>query len=171
MAATMLVGDVAEKLAPHGISVMPVKGALLQHWLYDDPSERSMTDVDLLVLPEKLESAVALLERAGYRRTRHQSIGGVVMETPFGIALDLHPELFDRARYRMPSREVFARSAEDLSFFGSAVRVPAGVDVYAHLIGKAASDHVDARAAGRLDEIRRLGAALEASPEEVSATS
>jgi hypothetical protein len=168
MAATMLVGDVAEKLAPHGISVIPVKGALLQHWLYADPSERTMTDVDLLVLPEDLQRAVTLLERAGYQKTRHQSIGGVVMETPFGIALDLHPELFDRTRYRMPSREVFARSTENQSLFGSVVRLPAAVDVYAHLIGKAASDHVDARTPGRLDEIRRLGAALEASAEEVS---
>jgi len=144
---------------------MPVKGALLQHWLYDDPTERPLTDVDLLVRADDLGGAVECLEAAGYRRTRHRTVGGSVMQTPFGLALDLHSQLFDHARYRMPTGDLFARGAEDHILFGASVRLPSPLDVYAHLIGKFGSDHLDARAAARLDEIARMGTRIDASPE------
>jgi len=101
LAATELVGDVARKLAGPGIPVMPVKGALLQHWLYDDPSERPLSDVDLLVEPGDFNRAVERLESEGYRRAAGSGVGAIVMQTPLGLALDLHPRLFDRARYRL----------------------------------------------------------------------
>lgn len=164
LAATGLVADVAEKLASSGIAVMPVKGALLQHWLYEDPSERPLTDVDLLVRPGALQQATELLEAAGYWRTHHSSVGGIVMRTPLGLMLDLHSQLFDCARYRLPTDEVFARSSEDDSLYGTSVRLPSPLDAYAHLIGKFGSDHLDARSLGRLDEISRMSARLEISP-------
>ena len=143
---------------------MPLKGVLLQHWLYDDPVERALTDVDLLVRPEALSEAVALLRKAGYRMTGHATVDGMVMETPFGLLLDLHSQLFDRARYRIPTEEVFARSSQDRDLYGVTVQLPAPLDVYAHLVGKFASDHGDTRATVRLDEIARMGARLDASP-------
>jgi hypothetical protein len=168
MLATELVGDVARRLAEAGIQVMPVKGALLQHWLYDDPSERPMTDVDLLVRPGDLGAAVDLLETAGYTRTRHRSVGGWVLQTPFGLALDLHSQLFDRARYRMLTHDLFERSTEDRVLYGASVQLPSPLDVYAHLIGKFGSDHLDARATSRLDDIARMTARLGAPPEAVA---
>ena len=163
--ATELVGDVARTLGEAGISVMPVKGALLQHWLYGDPAERPLTDVDLLVRADDLEIAVEHLEAAGYRRTRHRTVGGMVMETPFGLMLDLHSQLFDRARYRLPTGDLFARSSEDQVLFGASVRLPSPLDVYAHLIGKFGSDHLNAGSTARLDEIARMATRLDASPE------
>jgi len=165
LAANALVADVAGKLARSGISVMPVKGALLQHWLYDDPTERPLTDVDLLVLPADLEVAVKRLESAGYRLLARPSFGPVVLRTPFGLALDLHPSLFDGARYRLSTEELFARSSEDTRLYAVRVQLPSPLDVYAHLIGKFGSDHLDGRATGRLDEIARMSARLEPSPE------
>jgi hypothetical protein len=163
-----LVADVAEKLARFGISVMPVKGALLQHWLYDDPTERPLTDVDLLVLPVNLETAVDRLESAGYCSRMRPSFGPVVLQTPFGLALDLHPSLFDAARYRMHTEDLFARSTEDTRLYGVRVQVPSPPDVYAHLIGKFGSDHLDGRATGRLDEIARMAALIESTPKTVA---
>ena len=168
MLATELVGDVARAVAGLGIEVMPVKGALLQHWLYDDPAERPMTDVDLLVRPDDFGSALERLEGAGYRRTRHRSVGGTVLETPFGLALDLHPQLFDRARYRMPTVDLFARSSEDHVLYGTSVQIPSPLDVYAHLIGKFGSDHLDGGSTARLGEIARMATRLDASPETVA---
>jgi len=147
---------------------MPVKGALLQHWLYDDPTERPLTDVDILVHPAALQRAAGLLEEAGYRRTPHSSVGGIVMQTPLGLVLDLHSQLFDGARYRMPTDDVFARASEDHVLFGASVRLPSPLDVYAHLIGKFGSDHLDSRATGRLDEIARMASRIDASPETVA---
>jgi hypothetical protein len=168
MLATELVGDVARAIAELGIQVMPVKGALVQHWLYDDPVERPMTDVDLLVRPDDFGRAVERLEAAGYRRTRHRSVGGTVMETPFGLALDLHSQLFDRARYRMPTGDLFARSSEDHVLYGASVQVPSPLDVYAHLVGKFGSDHLDVGSTARLDEIARMATRLDASPGTVA---
>ena len=165
MAATGLVGDVARKLAPHGIFVMPTKGALLQHWLYDDPADRAMTDVDLLLLPGDVARVVGVLEASGYRQTAHQSVGGVVMETSFGLALDLHPGLFDRFRYRLPAEEVFARGTWDETLFDARVRLPSPLDAYAHLVGKAGSDHLHLGSVDRLDEIARMGRHLRTSSE------
>jgi hypothetical protein len=147
---------------------MPVKGALLQHWLYADPAERPLTDVDLLVRADDLGMAVERLEAVGYRRTRHRTVGGMVMETQFGLALDLHSQLFDRARYRLPTGDLFTRSSEDRALFEASVRLPSPLDVYAHLIGKFGSDHLDARAAARLDEIARMAGRLSGAPETVA---
>jgi len=168
LAASALVTDVARKLAPSGISVMPVKGALLQYWLYDDPTERPLTDVDLLVLPEDLEPAVKQLESAGYRSLGRPSFGPVVLQTPFGLALDLHPSLFDGARYRLRTEELFARSTEDSRLYAVPVQLPSALDVYAHLIGKFGSDHLDARATGRVDEIARMASRIHAPAETVA---
>ena len=168
MAADALVGDVARRLSEPGIPVMPVKGALLQHWLYDDPTDRPLTDVDLLVAPQDLERAVRLLEQAGYRRTRHSSVGGIVMQTPLGLALDLHPSLFDAARYRMRTEDLFARSTEDTALYAAPVQLPSPLDVYAHLIGKFGSDHLDRRATGRLFEIARMASLIDPPAETVA---
>lgn len=168
LAATALVRDVAQRLAEQAIPVMPVKGALLQHWLYDDPSERPLTDVDLLVRPDHLRRAVQVLEVEGYRRLSRNRVGPVVMCTPFGLALDLHPRLFDRARYRMSTYDVFSRSSEDREVYSASVRLPSPLDVYAHLIGKVGSDHLNARASRRLGEIARMSARLDVPPEAVA---
>jgi hypothetical protein len=168
MAADALVEDVARRLAGAGISVMPVKGALLQHWLYDDPTERPLTDVDLLVLPQDLERVVTRLESAGYRSLQRASVGAVVLRTPFGLALDLHPSLFDAARYRLRTAELFARSSEDSRLYSARVRLPSPLDAYAHLIGKFGSDHLDGRATGRLDEIARMASLIDAPAETVA---
>jgi hypothetical protein len=127
-----------------------------------------LTDVDLLVRADDLGMAVERLEAAGYRGTRHRTVGGMVMETPFGLALDLHSQLFDSARYRMPTGDLFARSLEDCALYDARVRLPSPLDAYAHLIGKFGSDHLNARSAARLDEIARMAARLDAPPEMVA---
>ncbi len=164
LVASELVADVARALGSVGIPVMPVKGALLQHWLYRSPHERPLSDVDLLVPPRRFAQAVLRLESRGYRRAAGSGVGAVVMETPFALALDLHPTLFDRARYRFPTEALFARSVVDDTLYGTRVCLPSELDVYAHLVGKVASDHLDARAEVRLRELGAMGARLDASP-------
>ncbi len=168
IAASEVVRDVAEKLEGPGIDIMPVKGALLQHWLYDDPAERAMTDVDVLVGRHQIRQAHRVLERAGYRTIGRSSIGAFVMQSPFALALDLHSRLFDRARYNLPTEDVFARSVPDTELFGAPVRLPSSLDAYAHLIGKFGSDHLNARSTERLDEIARMSRQIEVSPELVA---
>ncbi len=169
MVGTEVVRDVATLLRARGIAVMPIKGVLLQHWLYADPADRPMTDVDLLVQPEELAVARGVLEAAGYREHQRSSAGALVFETPWTLAVDLHPHLFEPTRYRMPTDEVMRRGRTDSTFFGVEVRLPSKLDVYAHLIGKFGSDHLDATADSRLDEIARMGRLVDARPSLVAA--
>ncbi|MDH3484628.1 MAG: nucleotidyltransferase family protein [Myxococcales bacterium] len=166
--ASEVVSDVAQRLERPGIDIMPVKGALFQHWLYDDPAERAMSDVDVLVRSDQARVAYAILQRAGYRPMGRSRIGAFVMRSPFGLALDLHSQLFDRTRYKLPTADVFSRSSPDRALFGALVRLPSPLDAYAHLIGKFGSDHLNAGSKERLDEIARMPGRIEASPDIVA---
>lgn len=168
MAASALVTDVAATLQRIGVPVMPIKGALLQHWLYEDPAERPLTDVDVLVPEADFPDAHRALLAAGYRCTEHSSVGGAVLETRFGLMLDLHGRLFGPARYSLPTSALFARSVPDCDLFGVTVRLPSPLDAYAHLVGKAGSDHIHADARERLQEIQRLGHWLDLPAEVIA---
>ena len=50
-----------------GLAVIPLKGAWLSETVYDDPAQRTMSDVDLLVRSEDLDAAHAHLLARGYR--------------------------------------------------------------------------------------------------------
>jgi hypothetical protein len=52
--------------AQAGIDCLPLKGAALAGTLYPDPATRPMSDLDLLVRPQHLRRALAILRRAGY---------------------------------------------------------------------------------------------------------
>jgi hypothetical protein len=160
--ASELVRDVAQRLERPGIDIMPVKGALLQHWLYDDPAERAMSDVDVLVRPHQARAAYDILQRAGYRPIGQSSVGAFVMGSPLGLALDLHSQLFDRLRYNLPTADVFLRSSPDRVLFGALVHLPSPLDAYAHLIGKFGSDHLNAGSTDGLDEIARMSSRIDA---------
>jgi hypothetical protein len=53
-------------LAGAGIRSAPLKGPALSEDLYDDPGRRPSSDVDLLVAPEQLHDAVAVVCELGY---------------------------------------------------------------------------------------------------------
>ncbi|MEM8608641.1 MAG: nucleotidyltransferase family protein [Myxococcota bacterium] len=170
MLSADVVREVARTLGPIDVDVMPVKGALMQHWLYDDPADRAMTDVDILVRAPDLERAREALAAAGYVFLGQTGLGACLMRAPVGLALDLHPRLFDSARYRLTTDAVFARSTFDETLYGVRVHLPSLLDAYAHLIGKFGSDHLNAAATERLDEIVRMGRHLASSGEGLAAS-
>jgi Uncharacterised nucleotidyltransferase len=64
----MTAQRVTAMLEREGIVAMPLKGPQLSELLYGDPGRRLSGDVDLLVDPERLTDAVAVVERLGYQR-------------------------------------------------------------------------------------------------------
>jgi hypothetical protein len=52
--------------AAHGISVIPLKGALLSQQLFNDPCIRHSKDLDIMVRPEHIDLADQLLKESGY---------------------------------------------------------------------------------------------------------
>jgi hypothetical protein len=59
---------VTAMLAEAGIRSSPLKGSLLSEAIYGDPGRRLSSDIDLLVAPEQLWSAVEVVRELGYRR-------------------------------------------------------------------------------------------------------
>jgi hypothetical protein len=147
----------ARTLAAAGIPVMPLKGILLAYWVYPDPADRLGVDVDLLVPPARWEEAVERLKADGFRaRERPWNLQKelILSAPPLGIELDLHQALFSAGRFRLPPADVFGRGRADRSLYGIPVVLPDPLDVVAHLVGHAASDH-------RMASLRRLAADLE----------
>jgi putative nucleotidyltransferase-like protein len=164
--AREVLRDVATLLGACSIPIVPLKGAFFQLFLYADPAERVVSDLDLLVPEPQFERAVERLLGAGFHAVK---VGRSLMEatllSPRGFPVDLHRRLFSGGRYRLPTRDVFARSSEDAELIGVPLHVAHPLDTAAHLVGKFASDHVQADAVQRIEELARVAHHYELKPE------
>lgn len=125
----------ARLLAQHAIPVMPLKGIWLQQFVYADPSERLITDVDVLVPDGLYPRAVAALRDAGWEVCSANVVETALRSAHWPLPLDLHRALFARSGYRLASRELFARGQIDEQTYGVRVTLPDPRDVFAHLVG------------------------------------
>jgi hypothetical protein len=144
LAYSALLRRVLRILREAGIPVMPLKGVLLAYWLYENPASRLGGDIDLLVPEESFSKALGALSEHGFQ-WKFSSLSGRECTLTVGnprIEVDLHRALFARGRFRVNTRDLFARGNEDQSLYSGKVVLPDPYDVYAHLIGHAASDHV-----------------------------
>lgn len=91
----LLLGSLREVLAranERGIPVVVLKGAALLCWLIEDPGERPMGDVDIMVPPGRRDETEAVLRNLGYER-----VSGTVEAFARGtVVIDLHTELVYR---------------------------------------------------------------------------
>jgi hypothetical protein len=136
-AGPRLVKRVAEVLAPLGVAVMPLKGVLLQKLVYGGDVFRPITDVDLLVPPDRFMDAVAALQGAGFTRVRWEPGGWEVnLSDPSGppLSVDLHRRLTRTSRSRLTAGGLFERGRSDTRLFDAPVVLPEGQDLFAHLL-------------------------------------
>jgi len=135
-------------------------------WLYADPAERPMSDVDLLVPVEDFARALAAVERLGYRHAgpaiqrspRHHAM---TLKRP-NASVDLHRSPAQRGRIAIPMPEVWRR-AEPATWIPGAQRLDELDEVLFHMANIARHDlivpllsFVDAgRMLRRLDAQRR----------------
>jgi len=97
-----LIGDFLAACRAQAIEVVLLKGISIAGEFYPEPHWRTMGDVDLLVAPEDLAAAEALLRERGYRqeseqsadfyRTHHHSMPFHLPEA--GLWIELHTGLF-----------------------------------------------------------------------------
>ncbi len=116
-------GRVARLMGEAGVCALVFKGPVLAQMAYRDPAQRTFQDVDLLVAPQQLEAAIALLTRDGYAETGDERVRAArrtmrpwCNELAFHHAgrrtwLDLHwfllPPFFPA---RIPTSDVFERA-------------------------------------------------------------
>jgi len=162
--APEVLRQVVTAVRPLGIPVMPLKGVLLQQLVFDDPTERFLTDVDVLIPLHRWPDARGALLASGFEpRAAAKSMIEESFHTPGGFVLDLHGRLFGVGRYRMRTRDVFERAAVDRDLFGVPIHLMDGYDLFAHLVGKIASDHLSTEHADRYEELSRVPARLQLS--------
>jgi len=140
-AGPALVTEVAAILGARGISVMPLKGVLLQKLVYDPARFRPIVDVDVLVPEACFAEAYEALRAAGFSEGRWEpGRWQVSLKRPGGVPLgiDLHRRLSRTARSRLTAEGLFQRGTLDASLFGTAVTLPSHEDLFAHLLLHAA---------------------------------
>jgi Uncharacterised nucleotidyltransferase len=170
LVGSSVLRQAAGVLVRHGIFVMPLKGVWLQHFVYREPGQRVITDVDVLVSEQRYADACGALVEAGWSPQ-----GGNVSESSYcapglPLPLDLHKRLYSRAAFRMSSRELFERSRPDSTTFGVAVVLPDPVDVLAHLIGHALKSRAGLSSDSNvLRDIPQLAAAFVLDPTHCAA--
>lgn len=125
----------ARVLGQHSIPIMPLKGIWLQQFVYADPSERPITDVDVLVPDAQYARALTALRDAGWAVCGANAAETALRSPTWPLPLDVHRALFVRTGFDMPSHALFERGTVDEHAFGVRVVSPDPLDVFAHLVG------------------------------------
>jgi len=132
-----------------GIPLMALKGAALHLTLYNNPGDRPMSDLDLMVRPADLDRAMKLMEKSGclqsepliredffprfhYEREYH---AGVI----YPVKIDFHIRPLRPLRFAktLPDDALWSR-AEPITFGKATVLVPSPEDMLIHLAAHSA---------------------------------
>ena len=161
--------DAVRVLNAASIVPMPTKGALLQHIVYRDPSERMISDVDVLLPRGRFDEAAAALARAGYvffpeTRTAMRAIG------PHGrLEIDLHRRPFPRHLFALSAEVIFSRARVDEALFGARVAVPTPLDLYGMLVGNFTKGRHTARDSAQARDFAAVAERFELDPAAIAA--
>lgn len=93
-----LLVEVAERLAVESVELRVLKGSAVAHLDYPTASMRPFNDVDLLVRPDDVQHAIAILAGMGFTRPQAQTHPGfdrafgkgATLVGPTGMEIDLH---------------------------------------------------------------------------------
>jgi hypothetical protein len=135
-ASEAVLRDALRALRDADVDVMPLKGVLLRRLVYDDPAERPVGDVDLLVRGRDVRRAHEALDAAGFepiflepmereRSFRHRRLG---------LLVDLHWQLFYDDYFDFDAGGLFARASWDATSFSTPVWRMSPLDLYAHVL-------------------------------------
>ncbi|MFO0624698.1 MAG: nucleotidyltransferase family protein [Polyangiales bacterium] len=168
-ASEAVLRDALYALRDAGVEVMPLKGVLLRRLVYDDPAERPVGDVDLLVRGRDVRRAHEALDAAGFepiflepmereRSFRHRRLG---------LLVDLHWQLFYDDYFDFDAEGLFARATWDEAGFVAPVWRMAPLDLYAHVLVHAGFT-AWVQPVPRLYDIARIVARLHIDPVEAA---
>ncbi len=135
---------VAAKLDAAGVSVMALKGAVLQLELHDRPDLRPMDDLDLLIREKDVDRAFAVLEdmeglrgaplvREDFFPRYHYEMEYTVGRI-YPVRIDLHVRPFRPLRYsRLVPPDALWESARRVHIDRSSILIPSVEDMLIHL--------------------------------------
>jgi hypothetical protein len=156
-------------LGAAGLRPVTLKGAALREMVYRQSAERSMGDLDLLLLPAEIEPARAVLERLGYRSGGDEALESYrrhhfhfALAHPNGFVTEIHWALSrPRAGFRLDERQFLSRAVErPAPHGGPMLRVPSVEDMVLHLASQNQED-----AFGRLRRLADLDRVVAGAPD------
>jgi hypothetical protein len=122
-----LLLETTAALRRSGVTYRALKGPVLAHTVYSDPSLRSFGDIDVLVSPEQFDIAIHTLNELGFvRRFVEPRAGfdarfakGACLEHADGLEVDLHRTLAPGAfGMRIAQHDLFAAPARNIDLGG-----------------------------------------------------
>jgi hypothetical protein len=100
---------VIERFRHAGVRVAPIKGVAYATGLYALPTERPMTDVDLLVEPHAAPSARAVLGELGFGLVADTALHHASTWVRRDLVIDLHRNILAKGRSQIDLDAVWAR--------------------------------------------------------------
>jgi putative nucleotidyltransferase-like protein len=126
-----------------GIEWLVFKGPVLSEHVYRRPGARGYGDIDLLVRPDDVAGAVAVLERlgsqaldGGWKLMQAIGNGESAYELPGGVVIDLHWDVINDCRRRLAfeiAPDTLFRRSQFLQIAGIAVRTFDPIDTVLHV--------------------------------------
>jgi len=161
------LADAVERLNERGVAPALLKGAAsLAGGLYDDPAERIMLDIDLLVAPDAAPACAEALRGIGYQDLHDPQVRWVAQDThhlpplraPSGdFCIELHTWLLDKEYDPMLPRAAVLRRSTEQQWRGVRVRRLDPTDRIVHNIVHAQLHHqLSARGTVELRSLREL---------------
>ena len=121
--------ELARHLNRDGIVPLLIKGgAHLMSGLYDQPGERILSDVDILVRPDRIEDCLASMREAGYHvlyddHPFAHSVGSVT-RPDLSISIDLHREVIPYDFRQILSTDEVISDAIGIECEGARIEIP-----------------------------------------------
>lgn len=132
--------EIIDRLTGHGIEVLILKGAALAHLIYDRPGLRPMSDVDLLVAPERAARAVEILEEMEYKGVGHNLLPDhhhlpTISRTVDGlcISIEIHHDALAPDNIGSIRLDNLSEPARELQVDGAPARTLGHIDTLRHL--------------------------------------
>ncbi|MFO8081143.1 MAG: nucleotidyltransferase family protein, partial [Armatimonadota bacterium] len=128
-----LLCSAAASLGKAGIPMAPLKGAAVLLNAWEDPGQRAITDLDLLVPEETLETAQDLLSRGAAHvdqpRAEHHHLGAIIMPGAGGM-IELHGSASHAELW--PQRGEMLADGRPITVDGASFIMPDRVDLWLH---------------------------------------
>jgi hypothetical protein len=125
-----------QAMVEQDIPVIVLKGAALAHTVYETPALRLIGDIDILVRPHDAAAARAILDRLGWRPSRHVADRDLLLCHGVGLhrghgAVDLHWYLLPECCWPSADRALWTRTA-DARLSGIRTQVLSAADQLLH---------------------------------------
>ena len=154
--ARTVLEEVLRVCAKSGIDVVPVKGILTARWLYEDPSERWIQDIDLRVVPGDMRSLKKAGIRAGWRVLDWSPIYRNIVFDVQGMMAEFEAHIGPRGVCALPVSEVLSRATEHTEPFGFSHLQPELHDHALLLVLNVFKDKVVEASAGAVHDLERI---------------